>query len=60
MSIVNYLCSRPSGTEGGSALLKYGLVIALAAVIGVLALTTWGSQVVDRIVAIGDKIATGS
>ena len=57
MDTVTYLHSRLVRTERGAALVEYSLLIALIAVACLLALTTLGEQVVDKIVELGETIA---
>ena len=45
------------GDERGAILWRYAIVIAVAAVVCVFAFTTVGQQAVDRIWALGAKIA---
>ncbi len=57
MDDLAHLLFRSTGDERGAYLLRYAVVIALACFAGILAFTTVGQEFVERVWALGDKIA---
>ncbi|HEX2048383.1 MAG TPA: hypothetical protein VHF27_11490 [Acidimicrobiales bacterium] len=60
MSLVETLTSlptRPVRDERGVALFRYAVIIGLACLACLLAFTTVGQEFVERVWALGDKIA---
>ncbi len=57
MEILAYLWCRSVTDERGVALFRYAVIIGLACLACFLAFTTVGQEFVERVWAIGDKIA---